>query len=94
MPDVDPLAFDIRFALTHKSIGREARKLIRSLPDDALELLCQGVAEHLRLCRWQQLPPEPRATGDSVAEGAELEGELTCLIMISAARRMRARRFG
>ena len=26
MPDVDPLAFDIRFALTHKPIGREARK--------------------------------------------------------------------
>ena len=28
MPDVDPLAFDIRFALTHKPIGREARKPI------------------------------------------------------------------
>ena len=38
MPDVDPLAFDIRFALTHKPIGREARKLIRSLLDDAAAL--------------------------------------------------------
>ena len=64
MPDVDPLAFDIRFALTHKLIGRNARKLIRSMPEDALELLCREVADHLRQCRWRQLPPEPRATGD------------------------------
>ena len=64
MPDVDPLAFDIRFAVTHKPIGREARKLIRSLPENELEHLCAIVAEHLRACRWRQLPPEPRATGD------------------------------
>lgn len=36
MPDFDDLAFDLRFALTHKTIGREAKKLIRSLPEDAL----------------------------------------------------------
>jgi hypothetical protein len=28
MPDVDPLAFGIRFALTHEPIGREAKKII------------------------------------------------------------------
>jgi hypothetical protein len=25
MPDIDPLAFGIRFALTHETIGREPR---------------------------------------------------------------------
>jgi hypothetical protein len=39
MPDIDPLAFGIRFALTHETIGREARKLIRSLTEDQLEHL-------------------------------------------------------
>jgi hypothetical protein len=27
MPDIDPLAFGIRFALTHQMIGREATSL-------------------------------------------------------------------
>jgi hypothetical protein len=39
MPDIDPLAFGIRFALTHETIGREARKLIRSLTERQLEHL-------------------------------------------------------
>jgi hypothetical protein len=36
MPDIDPLAFGIRFALTHETVGREARKLIRSLTEHRL----------------------------------------------------------
>jgi hypothetical protein len=64
MPDIDPLAFGIRFALTHETIGREARKAIRSLTEHQLEHLCQQVAKHLRLCGWQQRPPNPPATGD------------------------------
>ncbi len=33
MPDVDSLAFDIRFALAHKAIGDSARKFVRSLSE-------------------------------------------------------------
>ncbi|MGO8917685.1 MAG: hypothetical protein ACLQJR_17415 [Stellaceae bacterium] len=58
MPDFDDLAFDIRFALTHKS-GGEAEKLIRSLPDDAIEFLCKRIADYLRLSNWQKGPPVP-----------------------------------
>jgi hypothetical protein len=54
MPDIDPLAFGIRFALTHETVGREARKLIRSLTEHQLEHLCNQVAKHLRLSGWQQ----------------------------------------
>ena len=64
MPDIDPLAFGIRFALTHETIGREARKLIRSLTEHQIEHLCNHVAKHLRLCGWQQRPANPLATGD------------------------------
>ena len=64
MPDIDPLAFGIRFALTHETIGREARKIIRSLSEPQLEHLCDQVAKHLRLSGWQQRPPNPPATGD------------------------------
>jgi hypothetical protein len=64
MPDIDPLAFGIRFALTHQTIGREAKKLIRSLTEHQLEHLCSQVAKHLRLSGWQQRPPNPPATGD------------------------------
>ena len=63
MPDIDPLAFDIAFALTHKT-GGETKKLIRSLRDPALDYLARVVAEHLRLCGWRQLPPDPPARGD------------------------------
>ena len=66
MPDIDPLAFGIRFALTQETIGREARKLIRSLTEPQLEHLCQQVAKHLRLCGWQQRPPMPLRYGRSV----------------------------
>ncbi|MGO8920406.1 MAG: hypothetical protein ACLQJR_31305 [Stellaceae bacterium] len=54
MPDFDHLAFDIRFALAHSSIGRDAVKLLRSLPATELEQLCRAVADHLRRCGWQQ----------------------------------------
>jgi hypothetical protein len=64
MPDIDPLALAVCFALTHKPIGRESKKLIRSLSEHALDLICHQVAEHLRLCRWRQLPPDPPAKGD------------------------------
>jgi hypothetical protein len=64
MPDIDPLAFGIRFALTHETIGREARKLIRSLSEPQLEHLCNQVAKHLRLSGWQQRPPKPPGTTD------------------------------
>jgi hypothetical protein len=56
MPELDDLASDIRFALTHKS-DAEAKKLLRSLPDDALDFLCKRIADHLRLCRWRKEPP-------------------------------------
>lgn len=46
MTDIDPLAFQISFALTHKT-GGETKKLIRSLPDIELGRLAQVVADHL-----------------------------------------------
>jgi hypothetical protein len=61
MPDIDPLAFDIAFALTQKT-GGATKKLIRSLSEKELDYLAATVAEHLRLCRWRQLPPDPPAT--------------------------------
>jgi hypothetical protein len=36
VPDLDTLALNIRFALTHKTIGREAKNLIRALPEEDL----------------------------------------------------------
>jgi hypothetical protein len=69
MPDIDPLAFGIRFALTHETVGREARKLIRSLTEHQLEHLCNQVAKHLRLSGWQHRPPNPLATGDQYPPG-------------------------
>ncbi len=59
MPDIDNLAFAIRFALVHGTISREARKAIRSLSDHDLDFMYKTVADHLRLCRWRQLPPDP-----------------------------------
>jgi hypothetical protein len=64
MPGIDPLAFGIRFALTHETIGREARKIIRSLTEHQLDHLCRQIAQHLRLSDWQQRPPNPPATGE------------------------------
>ena len=52
MSDVDDLAFDIAFALSQKPIG-EARKLVRSLPDEAIDHLSRVVAEHLVEQGWQ-----------------------------------------
>jgi hypothetical protein len=80
MPDIDPLAFGIRFALTHETIGREARKLIRSLTEPQLEHLCSQVAKHLRLSGWQQRPPKSLATGDQFpGSGRETEIRVTAL---------------
>ena len=93
MPDLDSLAFAIRFALTKTPIGQEARKLIRSLPEAALEHLCVVVADHLRQCRWRQLPPEPRATGDQSPKVRSSAGGLSSFTIRSTARRMRAGRF-
>ena len=39
MSDVDDLAFDIAFALSQKPVGTEARKLVASLPDEAVDHL-------------------------------------------------------
>jgi hypothetical protein len=78
MPDIDPLAFGIRFALTHETIGREARKFIRSLTEPQLERPCNQVAKHLRLSGWQQRPPTPLATGDQFPGiGRETEIRIT-----------------
>jgi hypothetical protein len=52
MSDVDDLAFDIAFALSQKPIG-EVRKLVRSLPEDAIDQLSRTVAEHLLEQGWQ-----------------------------------------
>jgi hypothetical protein len=49
MPDIDPLAFGIRFALTHQTIGREARKLIRSLTEDSSST-CAGKSRSIFGC--------------------------------------------
>ena len=42
MPDVDPLAFDIAFALTHNPIPAEVKKVIRALPDARPSLVSAG----------------------------------------------------
>jgi hypothetical protein len=67
MSDVDDLAFDIAFALTQKPIGAEARKLIASLPDEAVDNLSRVVAEHLLHCGWQRAAATPGATADSAS---------------------------
>jgi hypothetical protein len=59
MPDVDTLALDIRYALIRGTIGQAARKAVRSLPEEDVDFLCKAIADHLRRCRWRQLPPEP-----------------------------------
>jgi hypothetical protein len=69
MPDIEPLAVGIRFALTHETIGREAKKLIRSLTEHQLVHLCNQVAKHLRLSGWRQLPSNPLAMGDQSPVG-------------------------
>lgn len=63
MPHIDPLAFDIVLALTHKAGGR-TKMLIRSLSQRELDFLAATVAEHRRLCRWRPLPPDAPAWGD------------------------------
>ena len=55
---LDRLALSICFALTHEAIGHEAKKIMHSLSEHQIEVLCQQVAEHLRLCGWRQLPSE------------------------------------
>jgi hypothetical protein len=57
MPDADHLAFNIAFALTHKT-GGATKKLLRSLSENELDYVAQKVAEHLRLCGWRQLPAD------------------------------------
>ena len=59
MPEIDPLAFDIRFALIHKVKDPDLKKLIRSLGEQQLERLCGKVADHLRLANWRPGPPVP-----------------------------------
>lgn len=63
MPDFNSLVFDVAFAMTHKT-GGATKKLIRSLPDGELDYVARKVAEHLRLCGWRQLPPDPPARSD------------------------------
>jgi hypothetical protein len=63
VPDIDPLAFAIAFALTHKT-GGATKKLLRSLSENELDYVARKVAEHLRLCGWRQRPPDPPARGD------------------------------
>jgi hypothetical protein len=60
MSDVEDLAFDIAFALSQKSLG-QARKLVESLPDEAIDHLSRVVAEHLLEQGWR-LPRELRRT--------------------------------
>jgi hypothetical protein len=75
MPDIDPFAFSIRLALTHETLGREAKKVIRSLSERDFEHLSMQVAKHLRLCGWRQLPPRPLATGDQFPAGGRGDGD-------------------
>lgn len=51
--------------------GGETKRLIRSLPDTELDFVAATVAEHLRRCRWRQLPPDPPATGDQFPGAAQ-----------------------
>jgi hypothetical protein len=69
MPDIDPLAFDIAFALKHHPVSTNTRKFVCSLTDAELDYLCRVIAEHLRRCRWAQLPPEPMATTEQYPRG-------------------------
>jgi hypothetical protein len=69
--DVDALGLDIRFARTQKMIGREAKTLIRALPEEDLDFLRRAVADHLRMCRWRHLPPEPAGAEPAKGAGAE-----------------------
>jgi len=62
LPDIDPLAFAVAYALTHKA-GGMLKKAIRSLPDDELDRTAQIVADHLRESGWRHVPV-PIATGD------------------------------
>jgi hypothetical protein len=62
MSDVDDLAFDIAFALSQKPIGAKVRKLVASLPDEAVDHLSRVVAEHLVDRGWQRVATVPGAT--------------------------------
>jgi hypothetical protein len=62
MSDVDDLAFDIAFALSQKPIGAKARKLVASLPEEAVDHLSRVVAEHLVDRGWQRVAAVPGAT--------------------------------
>jgi hypothetical protein len=63
MSDVDDLVFDVAFALSQKSIG-EVRKLVRSLPEEAIDQLSRTVAEHLLDQGWRREPAKRGATAD------------------------------
>jgi hypothetical protein len=52
--EVDDLAFDIAFALSQKPVGAAVRKLIGSLPDEAIDRLSHIVAEHLIDRGWHR----------------------------------------
>jgi len=67
MPDIDPLAFAIAYALSHKTSGA-TRKAVRSLPDDELDRAAQIVTDHLRSSGWRH-EPIPIATGDQFPGG-------------------------
>ncbi len=55
MPELDPLAFAITFALAHKTDGA-TRKFIRSLSDADLDRLGEVVAQHVRMSGWRHEP--------------------------------------
>ncbi len=54
MSDVDDLAFDVAFALSQKPVGTGARKLLNSLPEEAIDQLSRVVAEHLLDRGWHK----------------------------------------
>jgi hypothetical protein len=64
MSDVDDLAFDIAFALSQKPIGAKVRKLVASLPEEAVDHLSRVVAEHLLDRGWHRAPARRGATAD------------------------------
>jgi hypothetical protein len=63
MSDVDDLAFDTAFALSQKSIG-EVKKLVRSLPEAAIDQRWRTVAEHLPGQGWRREPPRRGPSAD------------------------------
>ena len=64
MSDIDDLAFDVAFAVSHEPVGAEARKRVNSLPEEAIDQLSRVIAEHLLDRGWHREPETPVTSAD------------------------------